>query len=211
MTKQQPLREQLRNFLEQEKLDDRQYASIRDTMKKKGDEDRKINTRSRRKKWMIVAASVLILVTSTFLVSRLMHPAVADRDIAFQIAEEVATNHIKIRTLDLETSSMEQVQQFFDRLDFVPIYTSLANPDELVLKGGRYCTLQGKIAAHLIFGTRRGETVTYYQAAYDREKFGFLPSIEHNMEPMIIKRRGVEIKIWVENGVAMAQARTIAY
>jgi len=123
------------------------------------------------------------------------------------IAEEVLANHINIHALDMETSSMEQIRLGMDRLNFVPVSTKTTTGDNLKLLGARYCTLQGVIATQLMFADEKGNLLTLYQAAYDPQQFGLLPDISQEQKPIAVVKNGVEIRMWVEQGVVIAQAR----
>ncbi len=102
---------------------------------------------------------------------------------------------------------MEQIRQGMDRLNFVPVSTSVPAAGTLSLLGARYCTLQGVIATQLMFSDEKGGLVTFYQAAYDPERFGPLPDINQAQQPVSVVKSGVEIQMWVEQGVVIAQAR----
>jgi anti-sigma factor RsiW len=128
-----------------------------------------------------------------------------------QIAHEVLTNHLKIKALDVETGSMRHIQTFFDRLDFEPRMSAQLGENELTLIGGRYCTIQGAIAAQLKFKTPEGRIVTYYQAAYDRKRFGALPDTSQGARPAIINERGHQMHIWQESGLVMVTAQSNAH
>jgi hypothetical protein len=224
MDEHKPLRLQFKKFLDEERLDDRQYASLRQKLEQSG-VDRSEDPDSyprldkfagtglpaadvRRRIVWTAAAAILILITALS-ITRFFPWTDEGSHIHLRIAEEVATNHIKIQRPDLETSSMEEIRAYFDRLDFVPSGSDLIDRDNHILKGARYCTLQGKIAAHLIFNSPQGMLVSHYQAAYESARFGKLPHIEKNEAPRIITSRGVEVHIWVERDLLMARAHTI--
>lgn len=125
------------------------------------------------------------------------------------VAQEVLTNHLKISKLDLETSSIYEVRTFFDRLNFSPFFSVMLERDDLRLLGARYCTLQGVIALQMRFRAVDGEVVTYYQALYDKQRFGRLPDIKAGEKPQFVEAQGFAMSIWREESVAivLAQAR----
>lgn len=204
MTTKRPLREQFRHMLQDDELSDNDIAEI----------DRLIaqtNTpqaQPRRPRWrLLAAAAVTAFMMVGYIGWKVMPEPVTTPLISQRIAEEVLTNHIHIRAMDTETSSFDQVRRTLDRLDFVPVASSVVEDTGLRLLGARYCTLQGTIATQLLFETEQGDIVTFYQAAYDPERFGPMPDIDRQQQPMVLSQRGVEILLWVEHGVLIAQAR----
>lgn len=148
-----------------------------------------------------VAAALLAMVVS---LSLLTEPAA---EVQQRIAHEVLTNHLRIKPFDVETDSLAQVQAYFDRLDFMPRLSPHLGNEKLVLAGGRYCTLQGTIAAQLRFSLPSGEIMTYYQAAYDPRRFGALPDAGRGESPILVKERGFRMRLWQESGLVMVTAQ----
>lgn len=208
MTKKKPVRTHFKEHIEQDRLDDRQYRKMHELVKSY--DGASSNSRSPFSQWRsaaAVAAALLLFFTSYYLFTLQSTPG-TDNPVVASLADEVATNHIKIREMDIETSSIDQVRQHLDRLDFTPVLSASLPVNGLSLQGGRYCTLQGRIAAQITLATVGGEKVTYYQAAYDPQKFGPLPDIDKQEDPVLVEHRGVEIRIWVEQGIVMARAVT---
>lgn len=203
MTNEGPLRDQLKNLLNREQLRENEFADIEALLGKSTDSP----TRSwRRPRLAAAMVASLVLIVGTWLYT--LDPADNNQIATSQrIAEEVLANHIHIHTLDLETSSMEQIRQGMDRLNFVPVSTRATTGDNLTLLGARYCTLQGVIATQLMFVDERGGLVTFYQAAYDPERFGALPDINQQQNPLTVVKNGMDVRIWVEQDVVIAQAR----
>lgn len=206
MTDRRPLREQLRNLLGRDRLRDDEFDDLQSLLGQRGTPGG--NDRNRAT-LIAVAASVLLMFGVWFAhdMGSPGNPAYRG-ETSLRIAEEVLTNHIHMRALDLETSSMDQVRQGLDRLDFVPVSSEVVDATGLRLVGARYCTLQGRIATQLMFHDHSGEIITFYQAAYDAQRFGQLPDIDRQQRPLTLVKRGVRITIWVEQGVLVAQART---
>ena len=198
-----PLRDQFKNLLDREQLRDEEFAEFETLLGK----PIKSHTRFPWHPGLTAAitASLLLFIGAFFYI---LQP-IEDRQllVSQRIAEEVLANHINIHPLDLKTSSMEQVRLGMDRLNFIPVSTKAMAAGSLNLLGARYCTLQGVIATQLMFFDEEGGLVTFYQAAYDPERFGPLPNISQRQEPLAVVRNGVNIHIWLEQGVVIAQAR----
>ena len=129
------------------------------------------------------------------------------QDIELRIAEEVTTNHTRVKPLDVTSSSIDVVREQLPLLDFIVRKSAFFASDDLELVGGRYCTLQGVIATQLVFRDRDGNRVTLYQAAYDQKRFGELPE-KPNEQPVIIDQRGTRVSLWTEFGVVFALAKS---
>lgn len=201
MTDRAPLRASLKAMLEQDALAERELAELQ-----------RLQQRTARPRWPAsarwfiaalggVAAALLVLVVSLAL------PTEPATSIQQRIAHEVLTNHLRIKPFDVETDSMARVQAYFDRLDFVPRLSPHVGNEKLVLAGGRYCTLQGAIAAQLRFRLPSGEIMTYYQAVYDQGRFGALPDAGRGDPPMLVKARGFRMRLWQESGLVMVTAQ----
>lgn len=199
----QDFRDQLRRMLEQNALDDREYERLRQLVRRKHSHQRFISWRPAA----AIAASILVVVVAGLLTWQARPETSPYADIPRHIAKEVLVNHINIRALDVSTDSLDDVRRALDRLDFMPVSSGAVTGRNLRLLGARYCTLQGRIATQIMFETEEGEVVTLYQTAYDQSHFGALPDIDQYQRPLQLFRRGVEITIWVEQGVLVAQAR----
>lgn len=199
MTKRVPLRNALKVMLETKALTESELETLLH-----------LQNQATKPRWSLSArwfsatfASVVIglLIVSVTLFKQ---PSI---EIQQRIAHEVLINHLNIKPLDVETDSISQVKAYFDRLDFVPQLSKYASNEGAVLIGGRYCTLQGTIAAQLRFRLPSGEVMTYYQAAYDPKRFGKLPDAEHDEPVLLLKERGFRMHLWQESGLVMVTAQ----
>jgi hypothetical protein len=217
-----PLKILLKEKLSGQQLNDREYTRLEKCMK-----SRQGKTAWIRNHWLAsslaLAASVLFVIVVLIypsdetvspgvsiqvseVVPDMMGSSTANPS-AIRIAEEVLTNHILIKQMDIETGSIEEVRNRFDKLDFAVLTSQRMPHDSLTLLGARYCTLQGFIATQLLFQTHAGEKVTHYQAAYDQTRFGPLPDISLQQPPIILAERGYTVEIWREAGLVMARAQ----
>jgi len=143
---------------------------------------------------------------AAFLLVFFLTPYLQDQSgIQQKIAMEVVANHIKLKPLEIETSSIEGIRSYFKKLDFVPVNSQLVNQLGLELVGGRYCSLQGNVAAQLRVrkpGTNAVQTL--YQTEYRKDVFENMPTLEEGDKPVDIHVKGVKVKIWVERGLLFA-------
>lgn len=124
------------------------------------------------------------------------------------IADEVARNHLKQKPMEVRDDELPVLREYFDQLDFRPVDSPLLAANDIRLLGGRYCSLQGHIAAQLRFRTADGDPGTLYQARYDPEVFGPLPRRGQGETPVTVEARGLAVTIWVEQGVVFAMTDT---
>lgn len=121
-----------------------------------------------------------------------------------RIAEEVATNHLKLRPLEVRGDDLDTLRRYFTELDFRPLDTAMLDGSGRRLLGGRYCSVQGRIAAQFRVQTERQELSTVYQARYDPQVHGSLPDRGKGESPVRLVARGVAVYLWVEDGVLFA-------
>ncbi len=143
---------------------------------------------------------------AAFLLAFLLAPMIIEQgDMRERIAMEVATNHIKLKPLEIETSNIEGIRDYFKKLDFLPVNSRLVSEAGFELIGGRYCSLQGITAAQLRLKKPGSSVVqTLYQTEYRKDIFEAMPQLEEGEEPVDIHVKGIKIKIWVEKGLLFA-------
>ena len=143
---------------------------------------------------------------AAFLLAFLLAPMIIEQgDMRERIAMEVATNHIKLKPLEIETSNIEGIRDYFKKLDFLPVNSRLVSEAGFELIGGRYCSLQGITAAQLRVKKPGSDVVqTLYQTEYRKDIFEAMPLLEEGEEPVDIHVKGIKIKIWVEKGLLFA-------
>ncbi|HHL31455.1 MAG TPA: hypothetical protein ENJ41_02640 [Oceanospirillales bacterium] len=150
----------------------------------------------------IVSLIMALVVSITILLNY-----VPQNRIIGQIADEVAKNHLKLKPLDIVSTQISDVQNYFTKLDFLPINSSqFPYKKESSLAGGRYCSIKGSSAAQLRYRNLNGEYITLYQANYS-SLFAGLPDIDKGESAITTFARGVEITIWVEKGLVMVSAK----
>jgi hypothetical protein len=130
----------------------------------------------------------------------------SDRNMSRDIAMEVVKNHLKLKPLDVKTSSMSAIQKYFTHLDFLPISSSVASNNFSLpinqLLGGRYCSIQGVTAAQLRYQRKHGLS-TLYEVAYHPDTFGTLPNMDNMEQPLELLIKGLSVFVWVEKGLLM--------
>lgn len=192
-----PLKQSVRNHLESYSLDEAQLHKLESLTKQAAP----ISTRQFTIFPFAVAGAVAALLLTFFLT-----PLILDQnDVRERIAMEVVTNHIKLRPLEIETSSIDDIRGYFKKLDFMPVNSRLVDQFGLEIIGGRYCSLQGITAAQLRVKKPDSNTVqTLYQTEYKKNVFKDIPVLEDGDAPVDIYVKGIKVKIWVEKGLLFA-------
>lgn len=198
MNNKQPLRKSLKGWLEQDSLTDSEVSELQKLKTSKPDKPKIFSWQ----RLTAVAAVFCLLAVNMFWI--LQYDDRRDR-----IAQEILTNHLKIKPLDLSTSSIGEMQHFFERLDFSPFLSSQVDKLKLKPMGGRYCTLQGNIALQMRLTTTAGKIATYYQSRYDKEYFGDIPDLKNGAAPDTVIESGIKMNIWQERGVVHILAQAI--
>jgi len=144
-------------------------------------------------------------VAAFFLIFLLAPLIIESDDVRERIAMEVAKNHIKLKPLEVETSTIKGIRDYFKKLDFVPVSSTLVSQSGLELIGGRYCSLQGITAAQLrVRKPGESDVQTLYQTEYTEDVFKNMPVMEEGEDPVEIFVKGIKVKIWVEKGLLFA-------
>lgn len=151
--------------------------------------------------WMAVLASaalVALLVVPWMRSS--WQSQVSTEQLASRVAEEIAMNHSKGLDVEYATGDLAELRRHMHKLDFALVDSQRLREQGLTLVGGRYCSIQGRLAAQLSLQTADGDAVTLYQTALIDDLAG-LP--EHPEGT-----RGLRIELWNEEGVFFGLARS---
>jgi hypothetical protein len=195
-----PLKQQLQQHIERVQLSDSQFKKLEDLMNQG---TAPVETPVERQRWrsLAVAAMFVVAVVTTLMVSQFSNTSLEDMPLL--IAEEVVSNHLNLKPLEVKGGSINKVRGYFTKLNFMPAESKLRALDSLQLLGGRYCSLQGITAAQLRM--KQGQNLqTQYQTEYLPEVFGDLPRLENGEQPLVVYAKGVKVNIWVEKGLLFA-------
>lgn len=154
-----------------------------------------------------VAAAMIVLAIGG-LFSTQVYQSHQDQVLLQSIAEEVADNHLKLKPLEVQSSDLRSVLGYFTNLDFQLLASPriTANSGDRLL-GGRYCTIQGIDAAQLRVAASDGTLSTWYEATLPADELKRIPDMDAGERPAKFVVRGVDIRIWQENGVVFAEAK----
>lgn len=155
-----------KNHYQQQSLSTRQLAQLMALQKRNEQSEaaNEINNSNpfavaNMRKLLALAASLCIIIFSAWIYTGY------NVDIREQIAKEIAYNHAKQMALEITSSDLNSVAAYLSELDFTLMASKRVRQMGLQLLGGRYCSIQGKLAAQLRIEDKNNKTAhTYYQA-----------------------------------------------
>ncbi len=194
------LKTSVKSHVESKQLSDEQFD---DLIKLINTQATKLTSRE-RSLFVRAAAVVAVIVLAVGMLWK-FYPN-TELSVSLLIAEEVAHNHLKMKPLEVRSSSLHDMRAYFNQLDFSLSDSSIVSSSNLQLLGGRYCSIQGFTAAQLrMKHAQTGDLETVYQAPYDKDLFKDLPNLQKGQAPVRHYINGVAIDIWVEKGILFAR------
>ena len=192
------LKNVVHDFIEKKSLSEKQLESLMQLQQASVKKESNVKYR-----WIAIAAVFFIMMGNVFYFS--MSPELA---LDQRIGSEVAKNHINLKPLEIQTSSMDVIRSFLTELDFSPVESILLKGSSKKLIGGRYCSIQGVTAAQLrLRDSETGQIQSLYQTVYDKKVFYDLPLLKENQKPITVYSKGLAVDIWVEKGILFALTR----
>lgn len=153
-------------------------------------------SRQRRRIPLYAAAAVVMMI-----MIGLLHQRSLDTQRISVALREAAMNHATKLQLDVEAQTMPDLQLSLEHLPFDLVLPAGSIYERLALIGGRYCTISGNLAAHLKFSDPgSGEQYSLFMTPL----VGNLKSLGSEPEQI----NGVEVKLWQENDVVYAMAKS---
>ena len=119
------------------------------------------------------------------------------------IVREVALNHGKRLEVEFAASSFAGLRARMDELNFVVRRPARLPGESFRLVGGRYCSIQGRLAAQIKLEDERGRALTLYQTRFVRD-FEGVDGVKQSWEG------GLSVELWREDGMLQGLARPSA-
>ncbi len=183
----QSLRQLLKEHYAQQSLSQKQLKlleSMEDSHKGAGSKKRRFT------KIFWLAAAAMFAVIFLWSVNPLFY-----RGKVYQIADEIAYNHRKMLTPEIRNSSFGEVRDHLAKLDFTMVQVENFKTGEWELIGGRYCSIDKKLAAQLrIKNLTDKQLYTWYQVAWATDDASLPEGFQHYS-------KGIKVQLWVEKGV----------
>lgn len=137
-----------------------------------------------------IAAGLLLMVLGTFQLQSFMAPTI--NSLPYRVAQEIALNHNKQLANEFEVTTFNKLAALMTKLDFVPLIAKRVEILGYPMTGGRYCSIQGQLAAQVRLVGEQGKGVTLYQTQLNDE-LATLQESEYVVD-------GVNVQLWFENG-----------
>jgi len=191
----------VKTYYEQNQLSEEQLQKLAAMQDKATTAQQKVSTAQQHvppKQWLrrsaLAVASIMVAVL-LFIVSGQNDVGIAER-----VAQEVAMNHNKALAVEYQTDSYDVLSQRMNKLDFKLRAPTAAFNEGLALIGGRYCSIQGELAAQIKMVDETGRVYTLYQTRSNE----MLQVINADR----IQSAQVNIRLWREQGLLFALAET---
>ncbi len=194
----QPLKKSTQDLLNERSLSNGQLRALQQ-LQDEALQDQPGTGHRRRQRSLVALALGLAL-----LVAGLLYLPPEPDNLHREIAEEVARNHLNLKPMEVLGSEWSELQTYFGALDFVLRQSRYVAQHDLELRGGRYCSLQDVTAAQLRVADAEGHQQTLYQVPYDPGTFGDIPHLGEGETPVTVEVRGLQVTLWVENGLLFA-------
>lgn len=116
-----------------------------------------------------------------------------------KIVSEVSYNHNKQLAMEVTTANLTKISSYLSQLGFSIIRSKQLPEGQWEMLGGRYCSLNGKLAAQLKMRNQEDDQIyTLYQAP--------LPQHMANMNKIEAYANGVRVNLWQEQGLLLGLA-----
>ena len=193
--------EQIREYYEGHRLSDDTRARLKALLRSGKP------ARSASRWWWIkagIAAGFIIIATATALWLAVFSGSSPEspQAIASTIARSAAEGHNERQELEFRVSRTAELRRVMKSLDFTPVEPEMMAGMNMRVVGARYTTIEGVIAAQILYLDPKGEPCTLYLAR-PIEKLARVPNGEHDVD-------GLRVSVWREKGLLMVLARPMA-
>lgn len=158
-------------------------------------------TRSRFRSGRFLEAAVAALAAGLIVYlagARVFELRSASLPLSERIAREIAMHHVKDLTPDFVAYDYESLRGAMGKLDFVLHAPSSPEVAGLVVRGGRYCSIQGRLAAQLSLEDSKGRRYTLHETLRD-DALQAVPESE-------IEVSGASVRLWTEADLLLGLA-----
>lgn len=193
--------DQFRDYYERQRLSDESRARLK-AMVRDGQQ------RERASQWWwprtgIAAAFVLVVTAAAlwFAVLRGDAPE-SPQQITAAVAHLAATGHNQQQELEFRARRAADLRHVMKSLDFTPVEPEMMRNMNMQIIGARYTTIEGVMAAQILYVDPKGEPCMLYQAR-PIDKLARVSPGEHVVD-------GLRVSVWREKGLVMVLTRPMA-
>ena len=133
--------------------------------------------------WIAAAAALVLLLSAVAVLVQRTPPGITDL-----VAAEVAGNHNKRLEPEVRAADFAAIQKALPRLDFSIAPTRADLLAGLTVQGGRYCSVQGQLAAQIALRDVEGNPCTLYVVPFT--------DTLARVKPGVVTAGGVQIQLW---------------
>lgn len=123
------------------------------------------------------------------------------RDVTQQVAKEIVLNHNKRLALEFLSETYVDLGDQMSKLDFSLVRSKKIDAQSFRVIGGRYCSIQGDLAAQIKLQDEAGRIYTLYQTALTEDLL--------KLEVGERQQDGLKVKLWREAGLLFGLAGPI--
>lgn len=154
-------------------------------------ESRRVRGQSWRRKVFPLSAAASLL---TLLIIGSMYFSGAANDASINVVlQEASVNHKNKLQLDFKSQELPDLAKVMNKLDF-PLLLPESVRQQFQLLGGRYCTLNGNLAAHIRFNAADDDGEVSLFMTQNRKELLALANQSEDID-------GVNISTWVADGM----------
>ena len=185
-----PLKHNLKKHFREHRLSAEQLEKLNQVQI----EGKRENWRGRRT--LFAFAVILLIIVAVWRLP-------SQTSLSSRIAAEIATNHLKRVPSEINSDSLQSVQEYLNRIDFALIESSQLTANRWKLLGGRYCSIQGKLAVQLKMRNKQDNLLhTLYQVPFP------ITGIDEEHLPQEIFVDGAKVKLWREKDLLLGLVKT---
>jgi hypothetical protein len=154
-----------------------------------------------RRSAVLAGAGALAVASLALVVVLVRFPGAGPRnvrDLSQAIGREIALNHAKDLAPEFSATDYEGLRAAMEKLDFVLVEPARAEAGRLHVRGARYCSIQGRLAAQIRLEDDLGRHYTLYETSLDEALRG-VPERE-------LEISGARILLWQEAGLLFGLA-----
>lgn len=123
------------------------------------------------------------------------------QQITATVVRHAAQGHNQQQELDFRAARAADLRQAMKSLDFTPVEPAMMSSMNMHLVGARYTTIEGVMAAQILYLDPKGDPCTLYQAQ-PVDKLARISKSEHVID-------GLRVSVWREKGLVMVLTRPV--
>lgn len=200
------LREHLRDYYGSHRLKPATRTRLQALLDERSPRERSTRGVKPRRLWtrrrtILAGAGALALAALALavLLPRSSGPGPSDvQELSHAIGREIALNHAKDLAPEFSASDYERLRAAMEKLDFVLVGPARGEAGRLNVRGARYCSIQGRLAAQIRLEDDLGRHYTLYETSLDETM--------RTVSEKELEISGARILLWQEAGLLFGLA-----